>query len=154
MSKVGIITDSIHGLSPELIKQHDIRIAPMGVNIGSKGYRDGIDITAAQFYPLFKEAKTPSTTNAASPGDFLAAYTSLAQKTDSMVYIGVSAALTATFKVAQQTRQMFLKGHPESRSNWSTVRIAWAPWVSCVWKPPGQPKPARDYRKFWIWFTI
>ncbi len=115
MSKVGIITDSIHGLLPELIKKHDIRIAPMGVNIGSKGYRDTIDITSAQFYPLFKEAKAPCSTNAATPGDFLEIYTSLAQSTDSMVYIGVSRALTATYRIAQQTREMFMADHPGTR---------------------------------------
>jgi fatty acid-binding protein DegV len=48
MAKVGIITDSIHGLSPELIKKHDIRIAPMGVIINSKAYRDTIDITSTE----------------------------------------------------------------------------------------------------------
>lgn len=112
MAKAGIITDSIHGLPPELIRKHDIRIAPMGVIIQNKPYRDMIDITSAQFYPLFKAAKTPSTTNAATPGDFLGIYNSLAEITDSMVYIGVSKALTATYSVAQQTREMFLANHP------------------------------------------
>jgi DegV family protein with EDD domain len=113
MSRVGIITDSIHGLSPELIKQHDIRIAPMGVIVNNKAYRDTFDITAEQFYPLFKQTKLPSSTNAATPGDFLSIFTSLSEITDSMVYIGVSKPLTATFKVAQQVREMFLNDHPK-----------------------------------------
>ncbi len=113
MSRVGIITDSIHGLSPELIERHNIRFVPMGVIINNKAYRDTLEITAAQFYPLFKEARTPSSTNAATPGDFLDIYNSLAQNTDSMVYIGVSKALTATFKIAEQTRAMFLAEHPQ-----------------------------------------
>ena len=113
MSRVGIITDSIHGLSPELIEKHDIRFAPMGVIVNNKAYRDTLEITAAQFYPLFKEARTPSSTNAATPGDFLDIYNSLSQNTDSMVYIGVSKALTATFKIAEQTRAMFLAEHPQ-----------------------------------------
>lgn len=113
MSKVGIITDSIHGLSSELIENHGIRIAPMGVNISSKGYRDMVDITSDQFYPLFKEAKEPCSTSAATPGDFLEVYKSLAESTDSMVYIGVSKALTATYRIAQQTREMFLADYPQ-----------------------------------------
>jgi DegV family protein with EDD domain len=112
MSRVGIITDSIHGLSPELIQKHDIRFAPMGVIINNKAYRDTLEITAAQFYPLFKEAKVPSSTNAATPGDFLEIFNSLAEITDKMVYIGVSKALTATYKIAEQTREMFLAEHP------------------------------------------
>jgi DegV family protein with EDD domain len=112
MSRVGIITDSIHGLSPELVRKHDIRFAPMGVVVNNKAYRDTLEISASQFYPLFKEAKTPSSTNAATPGDFLEIYSSLAKITDNMVYIGVSKALTATYKVAEQTREMFLAEHP------------------------------------------
>ncbi len=113
MAKVGILTDSIHGLSPELIKKYDIRVAPMGVIIGGKAYRDTIDITAAQFYPLFKEAKAPCSTNAATPGDFLNTYDALYKDTDRILYVGVSAALTATFKIAEQTRKMFMTEHPE-----------------------------------------
>jgi DegV family protein with EDD domain len=113
MPRVGIITDSIHGLSPEMIEEHDIRIAPMGVIINNKPYRDSVDITAAQFYPLFKEAKTPSTTNAATPGDFLAIYRSLAEITDNIIYIGVSKSLTATYSVAVQTREIFLTEDPK-----------------------------------------
>lgn len=113
MAKVGIITDSIHGLSPDLIKKYDIRVAPMGVIIGGKAYRDTIDITASKFYPLFKDAKVPISTNAATPGDFLGIYDSLSQITDSMLYIGVSKAFTATYNTADQTRKMFMEDHPE-----------------------------------------
>ncbi len=113
MSKVGIITDSIHGLSPELIQQYDIRVAPMGVVIDNKAYRDTLDITSSQFYPLFKEARTPCSTTAAVPGDFLSIYRDLAGVTDSMIYIGVSKAVTATYSVAQQTREIFQEERPE-----------------------------------------
>ena len=111
MSKVGIITDSIHGLPDEIIKRYNIQIAPMGVIINNKAYRDTFDITSKQFYALFKEARTPSTTNAATPGDFLNIYLTLSKVTDSMVYIGVSKALTATYNVAQQTRELFIADH-------------------------------------------
>lgn len=112
MSKVGIITDSIHGLPPEIIQKYDIRIAPMGVIINNKAYRDTVDITASQFYPLFKETKLPSSTNAVTPGEFLSIYSSLAKGTDSMLYIGVSKVLTATYNVALQTKNIFQEDHP------------------------------------------
>ena len=115
MPRVGIITDSIHGLPPELIQEYDIRVAPMGVNINNKGYRDGMDITSRDFYKLFKEMDSPGSTSAASPGDFLKIYSSLARVTDSMVYIGVSRLVTATYNVAQQTREMFLEDNPGIR---------------------------------------
>jgi DegV family protein with EDD domain len=112
---VGIITDSIHGLTPELIQKHDIRVASMGVNVNSKGYRDGVDIQPADIYKLFPVMKTPGTTNAASPGDFLKIYSDLAQTTSEILYIGVSKTLSATYKIAQQTRSLFLADHPRMR---------------------------------------
>lgn len=112
MGKPGIITDSIHGLSPDLIKQHDIRVAPMGVNVNNKGYRDMVDIMPADIYKLLKEMKTPGTTSAPSPGDFLNLYEALAQGTDSILYIGVSKALSAIHDVADQARRIFQEDHP------------------------------------------
>jgi DegV family protein with EDD domain len=112
---VGIITDSIHGLSPELIERYDIRVAPMGVAINNKGYHDLEDITAGDFYKLLKEMKMPGTTSAPAPGVFLDIYESLAPKTEGVVYIGVSRILSATYSVAEQTRQMFQEGHPEAK---------------------------------------
>jgi DegV family protein with EDD domain len=113
MSRVGIITDSIHGLSPELVRKYDIRVAAMGVNLNGKGYRDLIDISPADFYRIFKTVNQPGTTSAATPGEFLKIYESLSETADSMIYIGVSKALTATFNTAQQARKMFIADHPE-----------------------------------------
>jgi DegV family protein with EDD domain len=115
MSKVAIITDSIHGLPPELIQKHNIKIAPMGVVVNNRGYRDMVDIFPAQFYPLFKQTTLPSSTNAASPGDFLEHYAALSRTTDSIIYIGVSKALTATYKSSEQAREIFLADHPRMK---------------------------------------
>jgi fatty acid-binding protein DegV len=51
MSRAGIITDSVHGLPPDLIQRYDIRVAPMGVNIQGKGYWDMVNITPAEPMP-------------------------------------------------------------------------------------------------------
>jgi DegV family protein with EDD domain len=115
LNSTGIITDSIHGLSPELIQQYDIRVAPMGVNVNNKGYRDMVDIKPADIYKLFPVMKTPGTTNAASPGDFLHIYEDLARTTRSILFIGVSKTLSATYNIVLQTRGMFLTGHPDMR---------------------------------------
>jgi DegV family protein with EDD domain len=112
MSKVGIITDSIHGLPTELVKRYDIRVAHMSIVINNKGYRDMIDITPAQIYPIIREAREPWTTNAVMPGQFLEIYESLSKGSDSLLYIGVSRALTATFNIAQQAKDIFLEDHP------------------------------------------
>jgi DegV family protein with EDD domain len=115
MSRAGIITDSIHGLTPEMVRQYDIRVAPMGVNVLGKGYWDMVDITPAQFYAILKQMDAPGSTNAASPGQFLKIYESLGRTSSEMVYIGVSRIMTATFDNARMARQMFLMDHPGAK---------------------------------------
>jgi DegV family protein with EDD domain len=112
MSKVGIITDSIHGLPQDIVEEYEIRVAPMGVNIMGKGYWDMIDITPAEFYPMLKKMSTAGSTNAPSPGHFLKIYESLSRITNSMVYISVSKVLTATYDNAKMARQIFIQDHP------------------------------------------
>ena len=112
MGSIGILTESIHGLPPELIKKYDIQVVPMGVVFNNKGYRDTVDITAADCYKLLKEIKSPGSTSTPSPGDFVNVFESLARKTDSIIYIGVSKALSATHDIARQAREMFQSDHP------------------------------------------
>ena len=113
MSRIGIVTDSINGLSPELIKQYDIRVVPMGVNINGKGYRDLVDITTPEFCRIFKEVTVPGTTSAATPGDFVKAFESLLPEASGIIYIGVSKILTATFRSAELAGSIVKKNYPD-----------------------------------------
>ena len=72
MSRVGVVTDSTCCLPEELVREYDIRIAPLILNINNRAYRDGVDITPAEFWRLFKGLDTLPTTSTISPGDFSA----------------------------------------------------------------------------------
>ena len=61
MAKVGIVTDSINCLSDEIIKEHDIRVAPYRLIMDGKDYRDKIDITPAEFWKMFGSLKAKIT---------------------------------------------------------------------------------------------
>ncbi len=74
-----------------------------------------VDIQPADIYRLFPVMKTPGTTNAASPGDFVKIYNNLARNTNEILYIGVSRTLSATYNIALQTRALFLADHPQMR---------------------------------------
>ena len=54
MAKVGIVTDTTNCLQPELIKEYNIRVAPMTYTMEGKTYRDGVDITSDAFYKISK----------------------------------------------------------------------------------------------------
>jgi DegV family protein with EDD domain len=99
MSKVGIITDTISCLPPNLIKELGIRIVPVGLIIDRKQYKD-TELPNDEFWKLFYQTKEHITTTAANPADFVDIYTELAKLTDSIVCIHVSSKLSATYQSA------------------------------------------------------
>ena len=111
MSKVGIVTDSTNCLPAELIEEYDIRVVSVGFSFDGKAYRD-VDMTNAEFWRLFHEAKGMPTTSAASTGDFASAFTELGKSTDSIVCMVVSKALSATHEAATQAREMVRAEQP------------------------------------------
>jgi len=111
MPEVGIVTDTISCIPPELIKEYDIRVVPVSLIIDGKAYRD-TDLTNDEFWKLFYAAKEQPTTSAVSPGDFTSVFTELAKFTDSIVCILVSKALSATHESAVQAREMVKAEHP------------------------------------------
>ena len=48
--QITISSDSTCDLSQELVDRYNIHILPMGVTLGDKMYRDGMDITPDQIY--------------------------------------------------------------------------------------------------------
>ena len=56
MPKVAIITDSIACLTPEIVKQHRLRIVPINIHFDGKIYRNGVDLSSAEAYRMLEEA--------------------------------------------------------------------------------------------------
>jgi DegV family protein with EDD domain len=103
MSRVAIVTDTISCLPPEMVKEYDIHIIPVGLVIDRKVYLDNA-ISNEEFWRLFYQAKESVTTNAANPADFEALFTRLAAQTDGICCILVSKQLSATFNMAAKAR--------------------------------------------------
>jgi DegV family protein with EDD domain len=111
MAKVGIVTDTIASLTPEQVKEYGIRRVPVSLNIDGKPYRDLVDLSPDDFWKMFPKMKEFGT---AAPA--LAEYTNIfqemSQTTDNIACTFVSKALSATYEVALQARDIFLKEHP------------------------------------------
>lgn len=112
MSEVAIVTDSISCLPPEIIKEYDIRVVPVGLVIDRKTYRD-TELTNEQFWEMFYSVKEPITTTAGNPADFEATFSDLAKKYDGIVCIPVSKALSATHSMAVQAGTELMRKRPE-----------------------------------------
>ena len=100
---VRIITDSVADLPSEVAKELGITVIPLNVRFGTEVYRDGIDLTAEQFYNRLVHDKTFPVTSVASPGTFAEAYDKLAEETDEILVIALTSKLSATYEVALQS---------------------------------------------------
>ena len=47
---VKIVTDSVADVPPKVAQELGITIVPLNVRFGTEVYRDGVDLTAEQFY--------------------------------------------------------------------------------------------------------
>ena len=100
---VKIVTDSVADLPSQVAKELGITVIPMLVRWGEEIYRDGIDLTAEQFYEKLKCTKIPPVTSVPSPGTFAEVYDKLAEETDEILAIILSSRLSGTYEVALQS---------------------------------------------------
>jgi DegV family protein with EDD domain len=106
MKRVIVVTDSTAGLPADLAAQAGLRVIPLWVYFGEQGYRDGVDITTEQFYPMLAKSKKLPTTSQPSAGEFVEFYRSLAGEAEAIVSIHISAELSGTVASAQAARDM------------------------------------------------
>jgi len=120
---VRIVTDSVADLPSQVVQELGISVVPLNVRFGTEVYRDGVDLTAEQFYERLKYSKVLPVTSVPSPGTFAEVYDKLAEETDEILAIILSAKLTGTYEVALQSVGLMKK---ESRvevvdSGWATM---------------------------------
>jgi len=76
------------------------RVVPLYVNFGTESFKDGVDLTAHEFYERLRTSTTLPTTSQPTPADFLAVYEELAQSYERILSIHLAANLSGTFQSA------------------------------------------------------
>ncbi len=100
---VRIVTDSVSDLPPQVVKELGIRVVPLHVRFGTEVYRDGVDLTASEFFDRLEHSKNLPVTSVPSPGEFAEVYDKLAEETDEILVIAVTSKLSGTHEVALQS---------------------------------------------------
>ena len=100
---VKIVTDSVADLPSDVVKELGVTVVPLAVRFGIEVYRDGVDLTAEQFYDKLRRSKTLPVTSVPSPGTFSEAYDRLAEQTDEIIVITLTSKLSGTYQVALQS---------------------------------------------------
>ncbi|MDH5606070.1 MAG: DegV family protein, partial [Anaerolineae bacterium] len=103
-----IVTDSTCDLPQDVINALGITIVPLYINIGEKGYLDGVDITRKEFYTGLPNYKSHPTTGTPGIDSFSHAYARLAfQGATEILSIHISKSLSATVEVAESAANAF-----------------------------------------------
>lgn len=103
---VRIVTDSTCDLPAETIARYGISVVPLFINVGEKGFLDGIDITREEFYRKLPAFPVQPTTAVPSPLKFRALYDSLTDEgATEVLSIHISVSLSAVVNVARVAAQ-------------------------------------------------
>ena len=107
MMGVVIVCDSTADLQISAKNKYGIKTVPLKVHFGDEEYRDGVDITAEEFYRKLESSKVLPTTSQPSPGDFVEMYKGiLADGDHSIISIHLSAKLSGTHHSAEMAKRM------------------------------------------------
>jgi DegV family protein with EDD domain len=106
-----IVTDSGSDLTQEEIKNYNIHVLPLKIELDGKSYQSGVDITLDQFYDLMDHASSMPVTSTPSVGEFEALYRELAKTDPEILSIHISSGLSGTSNAAVQAAALV----PEAR---------------------------------------
>ena len=118
--QITISSDSTCDLSQELVDRYNIHILPMGVTLGDKMYRDGMDITPDQIYAHHeKTGQLPKTSaiNIAESADFFA---ELTKDGSAVIHFTISSSMSATYNNARIAAEDFEDVYVVDAKNLST----------------------------------
>ena len=102
---IRIVTDSTCDLPSSLVNDLQITVLPLYINIGDKGYLDGIDLSREAFYQQLPSLKSHPTTAAPGPDVFRQTYDRLAAAgATEILSIHISETLSATINIARADR--------------------------------------------------
>ena len=106
MKKITIVTDSSAQLSPNEIKELDIKILPLTILIDDKTYIDGENIEKVEFMELMDNAADLPKTSQPPLGKFVELYDQLGKDGSEVISIHMTESLSGTVNAARQAAQM------------------------------------------------
>jgi DegV family protein with EDD domain len=101
-----IVTDSGSDLTSEEVKNNNIHMLPLKIELGGKSYQSGVNITLDQFYDLMDHTSSTPVTSTPSVGEFEALYRELAKTDPEILSIHLSSGLSGTSNAAEQAAKL------------------------------------------------
>jgi DegV family protein with EDD domain len=105
LSGIAVVTDSTSDIPKGLAKQYGISVVPLSVIHEGVVYRNGIDITPEQFYPMLEKADSLPTSSQPSPSQFMDVFKPLIESGKQVLSFHLSRALSSTVDSARLAAQ-------------------------------------------------
>ncbi len=106
---VSVVTDSTSDIPRELREELKIDVVPLTISFGSEAFRDGVDLTADEFYGRLPTAKVLPATSQPPPALFRYAYEHLASRGE-VVSVHLSHKLSGTVDTARHAAEEVAPG--------------------------------------------
>lgn len=97
--KTAIVTDSTAYISEEIASKYNIHIIPLNVIFGEESYKEEIELSADDFYPMVKQKELPKTSQPAI-GEFVELFEKLSKEYDAVISIHLSSGISGTYQGA------------------------------------------------------
>jgi DegV family protein with EDD domain len=98
--RVAVVTDSTSDLPRDLAEKYDIHVIPQTLIMGSRTWRDGVDIHPAAFYELLRTSPHFPSTSQATAGEFEEFFREASRGMEGVVAVLVSGSLSGTINSA------------------------------------------------------
>lgn len=104
MNKVKVLTDSTAYMPSSLIEEYEISVIPLTLIWGEETFRDGVDITPAEFYQRLQESETLPSTSQPSVAAFKSTFKSILEEGQDVLGILISSEISGTIESALQAK--------------------------------------------------
>jgi len=119
-----IVTDSASDLPSDVAEELGIKIVPLNVNFGTESFKDGVTISADEFYGRLIDGPVLPTTSQPSPGDFVEVYEQIPDDVDGVVSIHITSKLSGTYNSAIQAKNQINAKFPIEVIDTASVSMA------------------------------
>jgi DegV family protein with EDD domain len=103
---IKIVTDSTAYLPEEYVQAHDVRVVSLYVHFGAEAFREGVELSNADFYERLKAAPELPTTSQPSAGEFHEVFQALLEEGHEVICLTISSELSGTYNSASAAVEM------------------------------------------------
>lgn len=99
--KIALLTDSTSDIPQEFLDIYDIQVIPLAIIWGEQQFRDGVDLSAEEFYNRLEQDPVIPTTSQPTPQEMVRAYDEAKRNgAEEILIITISSAMSGTYESA------------------------------------------------------